>query len=49
MRAWREHPEHQQAQELGRKLFYSTYRIQVCPTIREYSFPKKADVPHSVT
>ena len=48
MRAWREHPEHKQAQALGRKLFYSTYRIQVCPTIREYSFPKKADGPHSV-
>jgi heme-degrading monooxygenase HmoA len=49
MRAWREHPEHQQAQALGRKLFYSEYRIQVCPTIREYSFPKKADGSHSVT
>ena len=41
MRAWREHPEHRRAQELGRKLFYSEYRIQVCRPIRDYSFPKK--------
>jgi heme-degrading monooxygenase HmoA len=42
MRAWREHPEHREAQELGRKLFYSEYHIQVCRPIRDYSFPKKA-------
>ena len=38
---WRNHPEHRQAQELGRKLFYAEYHIQVCQTIRAYSFPKK--------
>src|SRR5262249_42779109 len=42
MRAWREQSDHRQAQELGRKLFYSEYRIQVCRPIRDYSFPKKA-------
>ena len=41
MRNWREQPEHRQAQELGRKLFYSEYQIQVCQPIRNYSFPKK--------
>ena len=41
MRLWREHAEHRQAQELGRKRFYSEYRIQVCQPIRDYSFPKK--------
>jgi heme-degrading monooxygenase HmoA len=41
MRGWREQPDHRQAQELGRKLFYSEYRIQVCQPIRDYSFPKK--------
>lgn len=41
-RAWREQMDHRQAQELGRKLFYSEYRIQVCQPIREFSFPKKA-------
>jgi heme-degrading monooxygenase HmoA len=40
--AWRNHPEHRQAQELGQKLFYSEYRIQVCQTMRDYSFPKKS-------
>lgn len=41
VRAWREHPDHREAQELGRKLFYSEYRIQVCQPLRDYSFPKK--------
>lgn len=41
MRNWREQPEHLEAQELGRKLFYSEYRIQVCLPVRDYSFPKK--------
>ena len=47
MRAWREHPEHRQAQQLGREKFYSEYRIQVCQPIRDYSFPKKADEPRT--
>lgn len=42
MLAWRNQPDHKQAQELGRKLFYSEYRIQVCQPVRDYSFPKKA-------
>ena len=46
MLAWRNQPDHQQAQELGRKLFYSEYRIQVCQLLRDYSFPKKTDAPH---
>lgn len=43
MLAWRNQPDHKQAQELGRKLFYSEYHIQVCRPIRDYSFPKKTD------
>ena len=46
MLAWRNQPDHQQAQELGRKLFYSEYRIQVCQLVRDYYFPKKTDAPH---
>src|SRR5262245_49335970 len=38
---WREQTDHRQAQELGRKSFYSEYRIQVCQPLREHSFPKK--------
>jgi heme-degrading monooxygenase HmoA len=45
VRHWREQAEHRQAQELGRKLFYSEYRIQVCQPIRDYSFPKKTGAP----
>jgi heme-degrading monooxygenase HmoA len=35
---WREHPEHLIAQGLGRSKYYSEYQIQVCNTVREYSF-----------
>lgn len=36
--AWREHPEHKVAQERGRTEFFSQYHIQVCTTVRDYSF-----------
>ena len=29
LRAWREHPEHRQAQALGRQRFYAEYSLQV--------------------
>jgi heme-degrading monooxygenase HmoA len=48
MLAWRNQPDHKQAQELGRKLFYSEYHIQVCQPIRDYSFPKKTDATHNL-
>jgi heme-degrading monooxygenase HmoA len=36
--AWRDHPEHRTAQELGRKLFYSEYVITICTVHHEYGF-----------
>ncbi len=36
---WRDHPEHQAAQALGRERFYSEYRLQVCSVVRETSHP----------
>jgi heme-degrading monooxygenase HmoA len=36
LRAWREHPEHRKAQELGRTAFYAEFQIQVCSIIRQY-------------
>jgi heme-degrading monooxygenase HmoA len=47
LRAWREQPDHRQAQELSKKLFYSEYRIQVCQPVRDYCFPKKTGAPHN--
>ena len=34
--AWRQHPEHREAQRLGRELFYSEFKIQVCAVERAY-------------
>jgi heme-degrading monooxygenase HmoA len=33
--AWRNHPEHKEAQARGRTEFFSEYHIQVCQPIRE--------------
>lgn len=38
-KAWREHPEHREAQRLGRERFYSEYQVQVCDETRRYAFP----------
>jgi heme-degrading monooxygenase HmoA len=37
--AWREHPEHREAQRLGREKFYAEFHIQVCRLEREYGMP----------
>lgn len=36
--AWRNHPEHVAAQELGRARYFRSYQIQVCTVSREHSF-----------
>jgi len=36
--AWRKHPEHMEAQRLGREKFYSEFKIQVSENPREYSY-----------
>lgn len=35
---WRNHPEHQAAQMLGRERFFASYRIEVCDEVRSYDF-----------
>lgn len=40
--AWRNHPEHRAAQQLGREKFYAEYRIQVCAVERDYGFPPRS-------
>jgi heme-degrading monooxygenase HmoA len=36
--AWRDHPEHRQAQAAGRERWFSEYRVTVCESVRESSF-----------
>lgn len=40
--AWRDHPEHREAQERGRREFFSAYHIQVGTIEREYDFSQDA-------
>jgi heme-degrading monooxygenase HmoA len=39
VRQWREHPEHREAQALGKQRYYSEYRLQVCEVVRDYRHP----------
>jgi heme-degrading monooxygenase HmoA len=39
-RAWRDHPEHLDAQRLGRQRFYDTFAIQVCTCMGETRFQR---------
>lgn len=36
--AWRDHPEHREAQRLGRERFYSEYSLTVAEQVRSYGF-----------
>jgi len=36
--AWRNHPEHREAQERGRREFFAEYKIQICRMERGYAF-----------
>ena len=33
--AWRDHPEHRIAQELGKQRYYAEYHLQICELVRE--------------
>jgi len=36
--AWRKHPEHLEAQKLGRERVFESYDIAVCKPVRRYGF-----------
>ena len=36
--AWRNHPEHQQVQRMGRERVFESYDIAVCQPVRRYGF-----------
>ncbi len=40
LRAWREHPEHRQAQKLGRERFYEEYSLHIGELTRESHFER---------
>jgi heme-degrading monooxygenase HmoA len=40
-RAWRDHPDHRAAQQLGRDRFYASYDISVGEIVAESHFPRR--------
>ena len=39
IRAWKQHPEHIRAQQLGRRRWYRHYEVRVCRIERAYAGP----------
>jgi heme-degrading monooxygenase HmoA len=37
IRAWKNDPEHKAAQEMGRRKWYRSYRVQVVEILRDYT------------
>ena len=35
---WFNHPDHREAQKLGREKYFAHYHIEVCDTVREYEY-----------
>ena len=42
VRAWREHPEHREAQRRGRGEWYAWFRLTTCAPLRETRFTREA-------
>lgn len=42
LRAWRDHPEHREAQRRGRDEFFAVYDVEVCEVARSYAFGRAA-------
>lgn len=47
--AWHAHPEHREAQRLGRERFYSEFELVVCTPVRRIPFSRKAGPPSGLT
>ena len=39
LKQWREHPEHREAQAMGKTTYYESYSIRVCDLQRSYGMP----------
>src|SRR4051812_30300261 len=44
--AWKQHPEHLEAQRLGREQFYDWYRLEITEVARSYAWERAARVFH---
>lgn len=46
LRVWATHPEHVEAKKMGRQMFFSEYRVQVCSVLRD-SAARETVVAHT--
>lgn len=43
--AWRNHPSHRRAQELGRNRFFTNYRLRMAELVRDYGPVSRSEAP----
>ncbi|SDR03071.1 antibiotic biosynthesis monooxygenase family protein [Thermostaphylospora chromogena] len=43
--AWRAHPAHRRAQALGRRRFFTRYRLRMAEVVRDYGMDDRAQAP----
>jgi heme-degrading monooxygenase HmoA len=46
VKRWRQHPDHREAQRLGRERFFSEFSLTVAEQVRSYSFDGKRRTEH---
>jgi len=43
--AWRNHVDHQRAQDLGRQRYYTDYRLRMAEVVRDYGLHQREQAP----
>ena len=49
LKAWRRQPDHIETQERARQAYYESYWVQVCHTVRDYSWSRDKGLVHNPT
>lgn len=49
LRDWRLQPDHVETQHRAREAYYDSYWVQVCHTVRDYSWSREGGYVHNAT
>jgi heme-degrading monooxygenase HmoA len=49
LKAWRRQPDHVETQKRAREAYYESYWVQVCHTVRDYSWSREKGLVHNPT
>jgi heme-degrading monooxygenase HmoA len=49
LKTWRLQPDHAETQKRAREAYYDSYWVQVCETVRDYSWSRQGGYVHNPT